>query len=178
MGYKQSVLQRRLCTNSPSAHLRWCIQGDASDPLVAQCPSHHLHYLSSKMLLIFKVVCRHRSCIRNGSAVLHPRAEWVWLGADLHRCWQTTAGPFGSALPASGMAQQQPSEGVASSNSFSWSNLTVFGRTTLLPPWSDSAHSSIAAMFSHKDLHGVSRLIQYLGEMLWWEKTVRLLRKE
>lgn len=57
MGYKQSVLQRRLCTNSPSAHLRWRVQGDASDPLVPQHPSHHLHYLSSKMLLIFKVVC-------------------------------------------------------------------------------------------------------------------------
>jgi len=112
MGYEQPVLQRRLCTNSPSAHLQWLVPGD--DPLVVQCPSHHLYYLSSKKILIFKVVRRHGSCILNGSAVwcCSPRAEQVELGAGLHRYSQTTAGPLALPPLASVVTQQQLSEGA------------------------------------------------------------------
>lgn len=84
MGYEQSVLQRRLCTNIPSAHLQWLVQGYANDPMVVQCPSHHLYYLSSKKILIFKVVCRHSSCIPNASAVCCcSRAQRVFNLVDI-----------------------------------------------------------------------------------------------
>lgn len=142
MGYEQSVLQRRLCTNSPSAHLQWRVQGDANDPLVVQCPSHHLYYLSSKKILIFKVVCRHRSCIHNGSAVWcrSPGAVRVYLHAHLHRCLRTTAGAFGSAPVSKRCGPTAPE--LMSSTPLPCSGLILFRQTTFLHPWSGSTRSA------------------------------------
>lgn len=51
MGYKESVLQRRLCSNSPGAHCQWPVEGTVMIPWNLGGHNHHLHNLSSTKVL-------------------------------------------------------------------------------------------------------------------------------
>lgn len=162
MGYEQPVLQRRLCTNSPSAHLQQRVWGDTTNPLAVWCPSHHLHYLSSKKILIFKVVCQHRSCIHNGSAA------WEF-GVDLHRRPQTIASPFSSApFSKTGSWVHLPKSFFFCFYfalilfSLDKPSFFIHGQVVLTQP---QLLRGVLMMFFHR----VLRWIQYLGDMSWWE---------